>query len=223
MQHDDMQLRGLTHLASLRTQTGFTTVEILVATAISLVALATVTSFNRFQLFALRNQANQLDLQTTARNFVDLFAREVRRAGVDPTCAKTFSGIVDAGATWLRIQSDLNGTGIIGAPNEDVRYFYDFSTNSARRTANGTTEILVSGVNLDGSRIRYFDTAGTEIVPSGTSPLTAAQRAAIRRVRIELAMAGAEVDPLNSLPLISRLVADVDLRNRFFVTGTACP
>jgi|SRR5262249_26959715 len=215
-----MQLKGSPPTRRRRSQAGFTALEVIVSTAIGLVALATAGAFNRFQLFALRNQANQVDIQTTARSVVDLFAREVRRAGMDPTCVKTFSAVAQGGPTSVRIQSDLNGNGVIDGTNEDITYAY--TNGQVVRTANGTTDVLVSGLNLNGSTLRYFDSAGTELVPPG-GVLSAAQRAAVQRVRIELALQGSAVDPLNSLPLIARVSTDVDLRNRFFIAGTGCP
>ncbi len=213
-----MQLIARKHRWS--SQHGLSLVEVLISTAIGLVVLATAGTFGRFQLFALRNQVSQLDLQTGSRSVVDLFAREVRQAGLDPTCAMAFSGVADAGATWLHIQSDLNGNGVIDGANEDVTYTY--STGTIQRTANGATDVLLSAQDLSASTFRYFDATGTELVPSAGA-LSPAQRANVQRVRIELVVNGAAVDPENSQPLKMSVSSDVDLRNRFFVSGTGCP
>lgn len=213
-----MQLNGLHDRPSR--QAGFTVIEVLVSTSIALVALMTASAFGRFQLFALRNQANQLDIQTAARSVVDLFAREVRQAGLDPTCAKTFSAVADARPNLLHIQADLNGNGVIDGGNEDIAYAY--VTNGIQRTAGGATDVLISNETLTGSTFRYFDSSGTELVPSGAA-LNQAQRNAIQRIRIELAVQGKAVDPLNSQPLMASVSSDVDLRNRFFISGTGCP
>jgi prepilin-type N-terminal cleavage/methylation domain-containing protein len=205
-------------------QMGFTIPEVLVASALGLVVLATVYTFNRFQLFALRNQAVQLDIQTAARGFVDLFAREVRGTGMDPTCSKAFDGMGEARSDRLRIRMDLNGNGVIDGNNEDVTYVFNAVTNSVERTANGATETLFSGLALTGSSIRYFDANGTELVPTGSpAALTPAQRALVRRVRVHIALQGAGVDPQNTQSLTARASTDVDLRNRFFIASTACP
>ena len=213
-----MQLGGAN--SRLPRHSGLSVVEVLVSTAIGLVALATAGTFERFQLFALRNQVNQLDIQTGTRSVVDLFAREVRQAGLDPTCAMTFSGVAGAGPRWLHIQSDLNGDGLIDGTNEDVTYTY--ATGAVQRTANGATDTLVSGQDLSDSTFRYFDGAGNEIVPSAGA-LSPSQRASVQRIRIELVVNGTAVDPLNSQPLKVSVSSDVDLRNRFFVAGTGCP
>jgi prepilin-type N-terminal cleavage/methylation domain-containing protein len=204
---------------SRRSQAGFTLMEILVSTAIALVALTTAGAFNRFQLFSLRTQANQLDLQTTARNVVDLFAREVRQAGFDPNCAKTFSGVATASAAQLRILSDLNANGMIDGTNEDITYA--FTTRQLARTTVEATDVLISDLDVTGSRFRYYDSAGTEIIP-GSGQLSSAQRAAVQRVRIELVVTGQAADPLNLQPLKAQASSNVDIRNRFFIGGTGC-
>lgn len=204
-------------------------VELLAATALSLVTLAALLSFNRFQLFALRNQANQIDIETAARSIVELFARDVRRAGLNPGCAiATFSGIADARWYSLRIQSDLDGDGALTAANEDLTYRYNIVGNSIERVDNSagvdsSVDVLASGLDLSGSKLRYFNGAGVELISGTTSGLTAAQRSSVRRIRIQLSLVGKAVDPTSNIPLVARAATDVDLRNRYFVTSTACP
>ena len=219
-----MQLTHAT-LSRRRGDAGFTIVEVLVASTISMAALGAFLSFNRFQLYALRNQANQIDIQTTARSIVDLFAREVRRAGMNPNCAiPAFSGIAAAKSTSVRVQSDLNGDGALTALNEDLTYRYNFENNAVERVDhNGTTDTLVSGLNYNGSIIRYFDGAGAELIPFFWTGLTAAQRSAVRRIRIQLALVGTAVDPVSEQRLTAQAATDVDVRNRYFVNATACP
>jgi len=228
----------------LRDRAGYTLGETLVAMVVALFAVATALSFNRFQLFALRNQVNQLDLQTNARSFLDLFARELRRAGQDPKCLeqnpnnplpKTILGLREAGHWRIRIESDftnddgslLYGDGKVTGPGEDVTYAYNWWSDRIERTANGSTDVLVNGVNVYDCRFRYFDAAGNELYPAGWfETLASAQRAQVRRVRLEIFLSGRGVDPLNSTSLRARLSTDVDLRNRFFIgsTGsTTCP
>src|SRR5450759_658202 len=74
-------------------QAGFTLTEALVATALGLVVLGVFMSFHIAQMYAMRNQTGQVDLQTSARSIADLFAREVRRAGTgtNPNCIRTVS------------------------------------------------------------------------------------------------------------------------------------
>ena len=152
---------------SRRSDRGFGTVEVLVASAVGLLIVAGFIAFNHFQLHALQDQVSQIEIQTADRNIIDLFAREVRRAGADPTCAKNVTGILEASASSIRIQADLNGNGAVdNTNNEDVTYRYNSATNALERLANGTTEVLISFVGIDGSGtgIQYFDSALNELV-----------------------------------------------------------
>jgi len=204
----------------LRSTAGVTLVELLVATALGLVGMATILSFNRAQFFALRDQATQLDIQTSTRAIVDLFAREVRRAGRDPACTKAFAAVASGSASQVHIQEDLNSNGVLDAATEDLTYRI---VNSRRieRVAGTTVDVLIDGVDLTGSRIRYFDGGGTELLPSPA--LSAAQLAAARRVRLELAAAGTSFGSTRSTALVARAATDVELRNRFFIATDSCP
>lgn len=199
---------------------GFSMVEMLVATAIGLVGVATFLSFNRFQLFALQDQTKQVDLQKTARAMVDLFAREVRRAGMDPTCAGTFSGIQIGNPYKIQIKADLDSSGAIDGVNEDVIYRFNFENGSIERVTTTSTEALITGVNFAGSMIHYFDGSGTELI--GPWGLTSAQRDAVRRVRMELTLNDEAANPNETENLGASASTNVDLRNRFFVAATAC-
>jgi hypothetical protein len=192
----------------------------LVATAIGLVGVTTFLSFNRIQLFALQDQTKQVDLQTTARSVLDLFAREVRRAGTDPTCAKTFSAIAVAKGYEIQIKADLDSSGAIDAVNENVTYRYQFQFKGLERVTTTSVETLISGVDLLGSSIRYFDANGAEL--TGWGGLSAAQRDSVRRVRMEFRLTGKAADPNKASKLGAFASTDIDLRNRFFIAGTAC-
>ncbi len=206
----------------LRGEAGFSLPELLVAAGVSLVALLFIAAFNRFQLFAIRDQAAQVDLQSNARSIADLFAREIRRAGLDPTCSKAFEAIATASKTQIRFLSDLNGDGAIGGANEDITYRFRLWREKIERTSGGVTDLLMSGLDPAGSGLVYFDANGTELIP-GSGGLTSAQRAAVRRVRVNLAFKGDAVDPQNPQLQVAQVSADIDLRNRFFLDSTACP
>lgn len=205
---------------AIRQNAGFTLVETLVAMAVGLAAMAVFLSFNRAQFFAMHDQARQLDIQTTTRAVVDLFAREVRRAGMDPNCTMAFTAVADSSATQVRIRSDLNVNGVLDAASEDITYRI-VPDGRLERVVGVAAEVLLDDVDLTGSRIRYFDSAGAELVPSPA--LTAAQAGTVRRVRIELAVAGAASDPKRTAPLVARAATDVELRNRFFIGAMPCP
>ncbi len=210
-----------------RRQGGFTPVEVLVASAVGLTALAAVMSFNRFQLLSLSNQTKQVDVQTTVRNIVELFAREARRAGANPGCKiAAFSGLAEARVQRVRIQSDLNGDGKLTSPGEDVMYRYREYRDTVERIdygAGGTTDVLLSGVDLQDSNLRYFDGNGTELSAGWDGALSTAERSAVRRIRIELNVAATGLGISSTRRLLGQATADVDLRNRSFLGTTACP
>ena len=208
-------------------QGGFSPIEVLVAAAVGLSALAAVLSFNRFQMLTLRNQTTQVDVQTTVRNIVELFAREVRRAGANPGCRIAgFNGLVDARSYYLRMQSDLNGDGVLTGVGEDVTYQYNWDADAVQRTdrgSGGTTETLASGVGWGDSIIRYFDGNGNEMNTWYWGSLSPAERSAVRRIRIQLNLTGKALGISGTRPLLAQASADVDLRNRYFLGNTACP
>src|SRR5690242_4495537 len=110
------------HPSRLRGHGGVSLVEILVAMLLGVSMATTVAWFQRAQFLAMEDQAAQLDIQTSARAIVDVFARDVRRAGMDPTCAKHVQALVDASPTALRFQADLNANGAVDAASEDLLY-----------------------------------------------------------------------------------------------------
>ncbi len=220
MHHRHLQLVGKT-LTRLRSQRGYSLADTLVATVLGLTTIAAVLGLYRVQLFGLRGQTAQLDVQTTARNIAQLVVAEIRRAGADPRCAKTFEGIAEAKRDRLRLMSDLDGSGAIDLPGEDVTYSLDPS-GILWRTAGGTTEALSDAtVRVTGLQFRYFDVSGAELNP-GTNGLTATQRAQVRRVQVVVNVQRRSVDPQNSLSLTATASSSTDLRNRFFVNKVGC-
>ncbi|GIW39670.1 MAG: hypothetical protein KatS3mg076_0247 [Candidatus Binatia bacterium] len=222
-----MQLKGeidLPEKARARSrERGEGLVGTLVGTALALVALGAFVAFSRAQLFAYQAQATQVDLQGAGRAVLELFVREVRRAGMDPKCAKNFEAIAEARPDRIRIQADLDGNGAIDGPEEDVTYFYDFDEKAVVRATKNASDILLEDVDVTGSVIRYYDGAGQELLPSGTPPeLDPAQRTQVRRVALFLTLERPNPAPTSDLPLRVRLSSTVDLRNRFFLMSTVC-
>ena len=217
-----MQLRHTKQV--LEARAGFATMEVLVATALGLMVVGVVATVNRSQLFAFRNQAVQNDIQMVARNVVDLFARETRRAGLNPACAPGLRAIAEATLRRVRVQADLNRNGALDGGNEVITYRLVFVSEGAdrlEREAGGTTDVLIDGFDLAGSRFRFFNAAGGEIV-SGLGGLSAAERDTVRRIRIEFVLNADAVDPESDLPLRVEVANDVDIRNRHFVNAMTC-
>lgn len=206
-----------------RQSPGFTLTEVMVSTLLMLMVTGTIFSTYRFQMFALKGQEKQLETQQAGRGLMDLITREVRLAGYDPTCAKTFGGLADARSQLLQLQFDSNADGAIGA-GESITYSYDTQYQHIARSAGGAAVPLVNGLPADALTFTYYDANGVVLAPGGDPPaLTAAQRAAVRRVKVVLHLQKATSDPLNSGVVVSDLVSNVDLRNRFMNSSVACP
>jgi len=200
---------------------GFTLMETLVSLAVGMTAALALLTFHRAEYFAVQDQTRQIDLQSTGRTIVDLFAREARRAGADPVCSKAFEAVTEASSGQVRLFADLDRSGAIDGQNEDLLYRLEVGNRRILRVARGVSDELIDNVDLTGSRFRYFDGSGVELVPNPT--LTAAQRALVRRIRIELLLAQKMADPEKRALLNARAATDVNLRNRFFLASTACP
>ncbi len=221
MYHCHLQLR-VGKWCRFRGQRGYSLADALVGTVLGLTTIAAVLGLYRVQLFGLRGQTAQLDVQTTARNIAQLVVSEIRRAGADPRCAKAFEGVAEAKRDRLRILSDLDGSGAIDLPGEDVTYKLESSGFLSRTTAGSTEMLSDSTVRVTDLQFRYFDASGAEMNP-GANGLNSTQRAQVRRVRVAVTVQRASVDPQSSLPLTAIGSSGADLRNRFFVNTVGCP
>jgi hypothetical protein len=192
---------------------GFSLPELLTAASVLLGTLTVVVSFHRLELQTLRDQAIQQTVQSSAQTLVDVFSREVRRA----------CGISMAATDRIRFQVDLNGDGQIAGIDEDVAYVYDIAGRAVYRVSHLDEETVVSDLDLTGSRLRYFGADNKELVPD--PELDPAARAAIRRVRIEVALAHKSTVAGNKGPLRAEVSSDAELRSRFFmneISNTNC-
>lgn len=219
----------LTHLHLRRTgrltdRRGFALADVLVGLVVGLMGLAVALSFDRYQLYALRNQNAQLDMQASGRAVLDLFTSEVRRAGTDPQCNRGFEAIAEATPFRVRLLADLNASGAIDATGEDVIYSYDPTYKTVQRSAGGSTvDLTAANVVISGSTLEYFDGSGAKLVPSGMPPtLSATQRAAVRRISLTLRLQRSAVDPKNPRPQLAAMGATVDVRNRYFGGTLSC-
>ncbi len=206
-------------------QRGFTIVETLVAMTVTLIVVASLARFETSQVTALRDQTDQIDLQSAGRSVVEIASRDLRRAGLDPSCGGQFDGIASATSKTVRIKADLDGSGLIDGADEDITYRYNPEARRIERAAGSSWagsgfSTLVDNVDVDGSEIRYFDGEGNELIPAPF--LTKEQRDSIRRVRLELSLRSPHPDTSADTTLGTNLTADVTLRNRFFMGAASC-
>lgn len=193
--------------------------EILISSLIGSFLLAGFLSMATFQVGATRDQSSQLELQQSVRSVAELFTREVRRSGANPTCSANVRAIEYASPWMLYLNSDLNGNGSIEFGTESIIYQYDPSQLLFRRIANGQMETLLRNVVWGESRIRYFNAAGVELTPGDFSSLSLNERNSVRRVQFVLTV---EQRTPNGEIVRAQVSSDINLRNRFFIRAAGC-
>jgi type IV pilus assembly protein PilW len=135
-------------MATMRSNQGFTLVELLVTLLVSGVVLAGISSTFYSQHTSYLNQEQMVSMQQNLRAAMYIMEREIRMAGHDPN-GDSGAGVVAAHSTSIRIAQDLTndaGTGIpdadVGDPGEDITYSLqdadgDGDTDLVRNDHNG--------------------------------------------------------------------------------------
>jgi prepilin-type N-terminal cleavage/methylation domain-containing protein len=194
---------------------GFTLLELVVASAVSLLLGAAGFSFFRAQIIALTDQSAGLDAVEGSRAALDFVANDVRMAGAIPTgsCLTCGSGLANARADRLTVSWDANANGVLDA-TESITYAYDSATTSVTRTVNGVAQTLVRNVPAGGFALQYFNFDGTAAAMSGGVVTTAANVTTVRvTIRVNAARAtnvfsthhGARVTLRNRAAVLKRL------------------
>jgi type IV pilus assembly protein PilW len=169
----------------LRTITGFTLTELMVAMGIGMVVLAAVTTTFMAQARFYNAQEQINEMQQNARGALDLITRELKMAGYRPN-GGTFDGVTYS-VSQLMIQADLDGNGAIStssSANEQITYAYD-STNKriTRKMGTGTVEVLAD--NITAFTFNYLNSSGA----------TTSTSSSIRQVAISITAITAKPDP----------------------------
>jgi hypothetical protein len=206
---------------------GISTAEIVAGTALSLMVVGAIYSFQLAQLRAFAAQNVYSESQNVTRTVIDLMTRELRMATYDPSgaalttspgpsCPGVKQGLAVAMLSKIRFQQDLDGDGSLTDPGEDV--VYDVLGGDLRRTDGASLPVpIVNGVAVGGFKLRYFDGSNppVELIPSGTPPaLTSSQRNCVTKVRITIHASLPNPDPQNSTPIASLAESEIAIRNR---------
>lgn len=214
---------------------GISTAEVLVGAAISLLVVGVAQSYFTTQQRMMLVMSAYSQSQNVTRTFSDLFQRETRMAGYDPTgaaiatggsgpgvtCPSVKQSITEATPTSLRFLRDLNGDGDATDPNENVRYALNGSTIE-RTDGNGAPVPLVEGVPSNGLLFRYYNNSNppVEIVPSGNpATISASNRDCIGKVQVRVTAQLSDPQFYNINPLISAIETEVAVRNRILNTN----
>jgi len=164
---------------------GFTLVELLVAMAIALVVIGSISSafVSQRKTFASQEQINEM-IQS-ARAAMDIISRELKMGGYDPTGA----GIVGVpySSTQLQVVADLNGDGDTSDSNESITYTYDGTNFQIDRNTGGGSQPLAE--NIQSFTFTYWEGDGaTEVTASG-------DEGDIRQIEITVTARTAQPDP----------------------------
>jgi type IV pilus assembly protein PilW len=142
-------------MTSLRSNHGFTLVELLVALVVSGVVLAGIFSTFYSQHTSYINQEQMVSMQQNLRAAMYIMEREIRMAGHDPN-GDSGAGILTANAGSIRIAQDITndaGTGIpdgdVNDPGENISYSLadgdgDGDTDLVRTDHNGGGTLMIA-------------------------------------------------------------------------------
>ena len=170
----------------MRSNGGFTIVELLVGTTLSLVLLTALTGAVGAGGRLLTGLGRRGELEDTADLALEALAFVVRRAGYDPRAVGVES-LTDARPTALVLQADLDGDGAVDAASEETtQYVCNTATRRLSRVLGRQSLPLADGVT--GCGFRYLDGAGAPI-PAPPAGLVPADRARVRAVALDLALA----------------------------------
>ncbi len=166
---------------------GFTLVEFLVAMAVSLVVLTSVSSAFISQRKTYDAQEQMTELIQGTRAVMEIITREVKLAGFNPTGSAALVGIPYS-TTQLEIRADLDGDGTATASdtNELIIYTHDGTNLEIDRDAGQAYSYAkLLGENIESFTFDYLD-------GDGNATTTAAD---IRMIEVTITSRTADPDP----------------------------
>ncbi|MCF8127287.1 MAG: prepilin-type N-terminal cleavage/methylation domain-containing protein [Deltaproteobacteria bacterium] len=178
-----------------RTSAGFTLVELLIALALSLVVLTSVSGAFISQRKTYDAQEQMTEMIQGTRAVMEIITREVKLAGFDPQ--KGISGHTNVvgipySANQLEIRADLDGDGTASASdsNELIIYSLDSSDLELERNAGQAWSYArLLAENIQAFTVTYWKSDGTTQVTS------TADQGDIRQINITITARTAKPDP----------------------------
>jgi Tfp pilus assembly protein PilW len=220
------------HVASRRflpgTERGFTLVELLVATTITIIVLGSAVAMTSQVQNSYRRQMEQMAAIQEGRNALDWIGKYIRGAGNNPyhltttpcpASGTTFEAVRidpdgDGVDSDIRLQTDSNpADGVVGGSatgtctqaNEDVTISYD-SANRMITVSDNNLGTLISRTDnvIDSLRFVYRDT---------NHVVTATETSAVY-VETQLVVRTRTLDPSTNAPVTRTLNSEVRVRSR---------
>ena len=179
------------HNCTEKSEQGFTLVELLIAMALALVIIATLSITFTFNRRTYNVQEQIAEMTQSARAAVDMISRELKMAGYDPTRTLTLGTTVGVplSSTQLEILADLNGDGDTSDTHEDIIYTYDGTDNQIDRDTGGGAQPFAE--NIESFSFQYYKDDGNLATTSSE----------IREIEITVEARTAETDPRYSHPV----------------------
>ncbi|MBF0117751.1 MAG: prepilin-type N-terminal cleavage/methylation domain-containing protein [Desulfobacterales bacterium] len=166
---------------------GFTLLEVLISTALSLILVGVVGRSFLAQQTYFEQQSNVVETQENARTAMQMMFNELIMAGYNPTgspptCTGSnvvvCAGIHSISPTSIRFKMDLNGNsycGGTGESDEDVQYSYNSTTKKISRSTNGGVYQPLAE-NISALTFSYYKSDGT----------TATTASDVRKIKVQL-------------------------------------
>lgn len=202
----------------LRNQKGFTLVELLVATGLSLTVLASVATLFRAQSKTVKGQESRMEANDYVLTVLDLIVREIRNTGYFPgTACDTTGGIAAASTTGLNLQYDKNSDGACSGDDEVIAFAYDSTNKNVTRNGQALTDGNATALQFtyypqqtsSALPAPYCDSTG---VPSGCSGTLSANYKSVQKITVSLTVTPKSADSqFTGSPITLSVTAD--LRN----------
>ena len=171
----------LTGPSKTRTSAGFTLVEVLVCMAIMSILFGAI--YRSFDIFnrSYTKENVKAGIQQRTRIGIDLMARDIRLAGLDPLGTAN-AQIITADTDNIQFSADLDYDGDVNDPFENITY--TLSGDLLRQTSDLGTGFITDTLldNIDALAFTYLDESDTPMA----APV--ANREDIRTVIVSLTM-----------------------------------
>ncbi|OGQ83011.1 MAG: hypothetical protein A3F90_19740 [Deltaproteobacteria bacterium RIFCSPLOWO2_12_FULL_60_19] len=210
-------MKNLNH--PLKGQNGFTLVELLISTVLTLSLLGAVYGVYKVQARNLKVQDDRLAAQEYARSVVDLIVREIRNAGFAPNGGGC--GVLRAEAQVLQFTYDANANGLcVTDANENITYGFDTTGcpngfgNITRKDGLNDPQALTDCNVPTGAANFSFTYFQQNSATALATPVTGLTLATIQRVVVTVAIQSKNPDLEFGGQLTVTMTSNADLRNR---------